>query len=218
MNEQQNAVCKLSEIKNGEMKEVQAGETPVLLVRLDDKCYALGAHCTHYHAPLAEGYLSGDRIVCPWHHACFNGRTGDLEEPPALDSLPNFPVRISGDNIFVDFPAAPDDRREPDMVKPDVAADRRTFVIIGGGGAGYSAAQTLREDGFQGRVVMVTPENHLPYDRPNLSKDYLQGSAEPERMLPPEVTAVAVGASKRRFLRETSDRGLTRNSKAGLIE
>ena len=182
MNEQQNAVCKLSEIKNGEMKEVQAGETPVLLVRLDDKCYALGAHCTHYHAPLAEGYLSGDRIVCPWHHACFNGRTGDLEEPPALDSLPNFPVRISGDNIFVDLPAAPDDRREPDMVKPDVAADRRTFVIIGGGGAGYSAAQTLREDGFQGRVVMVTPENHLPYDRPNLSKDYLQGSAEPEWM------------------------------------
>src|SRR6478736_2597155 len=133
MNEQQNAVCKLSEINNGEMKEVQAGETPVLLVRLDDRFYAVGAHCTHYHAPLAEGYLSGDRIVCPWHHACFNGRTGDLEEPPALDSLPNFPVRISGDDIFVDVPAEPGDRRDPETVNADFTVDARTFVIIGGG-------------------------------------------------------------------------------------
>ncbi len=44
------------------------------------------------------------------------------------------------------------------------------------------AAQTLREDGFQGRVLMVTRENRTPYDRPNLSKDYLQGHAEPEWM------------------------------------
>jgi len=182
MNEQQKPVCKLSEINNGEMREVKAGETPVLLVRIDDKCFALGAHCTHYHAPLAEGYLSGDRIVCPWHHACFNGRTGDLEEPPALDSLPKFPVRVSGDDIFVDIPAEPSDRRDPDMVNADVTVDARTFVIVGGGAAGYAAAQTLREDGFQGRIVMVTTDRRLPYDRPNLSKDYLQGSAKPEWM------------------------------------
>jgi NADPH-dependent 2,4-dienoyl-CoA reductase/sulfur reductase-like enzyme/nitrite reductase/ring-hydroxylating ferredoxin subunit len=179
---QHNAVCKLSEIADGELKEVKVGETPVLLARIEGKCYALAAHCTHYGAPLAEGYLSGDRIVCPWHHACFNARTGELEEPPALDSLANYPVTIDGDDVVVDLPDDAADRRTPMMAIPDTASDDRTFVIIGGGAAGYAAAQTLREDGFVGRIVMVTPEENLPYDRPNLSKDYLQGSAEPEWM------------------------------------
>ena len=182
MSDQQSPVCKLSEIKDGEMKEVQAGTTPVLLARVDGTCYALAAHCTHYGAPLAEGYLSGDRIVCPWHHACFNARNGNLEEPPALDSLANYPVRIEGDSVFVDMPAGAEDRRTPEMVSPDPKVDARTFVIIGGGAAGYVAAQTLREDGFKGRIVMITPEDRKPYDRPNLSKDYLQGTAEPEWM------------------------------------
>jgi len=164
------------------MKEVQAGTTPVLLVRIEGNCYALAAHCTHYGAPLAEGYLSGDRIICPWHHACFNARNGNLEEPPALDSLANYPVRIDGDDIFVDLPDEVEDRRTPQMATPNTKADDRTFAIVGGGAAGYAAAQTLREDGFQGRVVIVTPEDHKPYDRPNLSKDYLQGTAEPEWM------------------------------------
>jgi NADPH-dependent 2,4-dienoyl-CoA reductase/sulfur reductase-like enzyme/nitrite reductase/ring-hydroxylating ferredoxin subunit len=179
---QHNAVCKLSEIGDGELKEVKVGETPVLLARVEGECYALAAHCTHYGAPLAEGYLSGDRIVCPWHHACFNARTGDREEPPALDSLAAYPVRVEGDDIIVDLPDNAADRRTPEMTAPDTALDDRTFVIIGGGAAGYSAAQTLREDGFAGRIVMITPEKNLPYDRPNLSKDYLQGSAEPEWM------------------------------------
>jgi apoptosis-inducing factor 3 len=179
---QHNAVCKLSEIGDGELKEVKVGETPVLLARVEGKCYALAAHCTHYGAPLADGYLSGDRIVCPWHHACFNARTGNMEEPPALDSLAAYPIRIDGDDVIVDLPDGAADRRTPEMTVPDPASDSRTFVIIGGGAAGYTAAQTLREDGFAGRIVMITPEENLPYDRPNLSKDYLQGSAEPEWM------------------------------------
>src|SRR5262249_7915375 len=140
MSDQQNPVCKLSEIKDGEMKEVQAGATPVLLARVEGKCYALAAHCTHYGAPLAEGYLSGDRIVCPWHHACFNARNGNLEEPPALDSLANYPVRVEGDNVFVDLPVNLEDRRTPEMATPDMNADDRTFAIVGGGAAGYAAA------------------------------------------------------------------------------
>ena len=182
MTNQHTPVCKLSEIGDGEMKEVAVGTTPVVVARVDGKCYALAAHCTHYGAPLAEGYLSGDRIVCPWHHACFNARNGNLEEPPALDSLANYPVRLEGDNVFVDLPTDAEDRRIPEMKHPDANADHRTFAIVGGGAAGYSAAQTLREDGFAGRIVMITPEDRKPYDRPNLSKDYLQGSAEPEWM------------------------------------
>ena len=179
---QHNVVSKLSEIGEGEMKEVKVGETPVLLARVEGQCYALAAHCTHYGAPLAEGYLSGDRIVCPWHHACFNARTGNLEEPPALDSLAAYPIRIEGDDVIVDLPEDAPDRPTPEMIAPATASDDRTFVIIGGGAAGYAAAQTLREDGFTGRVVMITPEENLPYDRPNLSKDYLQGSSQPEWM------------------------------------
>jgi NADPH-dependent 2,4-dienoyl-CoA reductase/sulfur reductase-like enzyme/nitrite reductase/ring-hydroxylating ferredoxin subunit len=180
--DQHKTVGKLSQMKDGELKEVHVGETPVVLAQVGGQCYALSAHCTHYGAPLAEGYLSGDRLVCPWHHACFNARSGNLEEPPALDSLATYPIRIEGDEIFVDLPAQPDDRRTPEMAVLDTGSDHRTFVIIGGGAAGYTAAQTLREDGFNGRIVMITPEDRPPYDRPNLSKDYMQGTADPAWM------------------------------------
>src|SRR5262245_12994189 len=125
MSKQLAPACKLSEIQDGEMKEVSVSDTPVLLARVDGQCYALAAHCTHYGAPLAEGYLSGDRIVCPWHHACFNARNGNLEEPPALDSLANYPVRIEGDEVFVDLSSDAADRRVPEMVSPDLKADDR---------------------------------------------------------------------------------------------
>jgi NADPH-dependent 2,4-dienoyl-CoA reductase/sulfur reductase-like enzyme len=68
------------------------------------------------------------------------------------------------------------------MAVHEPVADSRQFVIIGGGAAGYAAAQTLREEGFRGNVVMITREDRAPYDRPNLSKDYLHGHAEPEWM------------------------------------
>lgn len=175
-------LCRLSDISDGEMKEFEVGETPVLLTRVGGKCNAVGARCTHYGAPLVDGALSGDKIVCPWHHACFDARSGDLIEPPALDSLPNFPLRIEGDDIYIEMPERPEDRRTPEMSTKDHSADGRTFVILGGGAAGYMAAQTLREDGFAGRILMITREDRPPYDRPNLSKDYLAGHAEPAWM------------------------------------
>jgi len=164
------------------MQEVSAGETKVLLARIGDTCYAIGTNCTHYGAPLVEGSLVGDKIICPWHHACFNARNGNMEEPPALDSLPNFPVSLEGDDIYIDVPENAPDRRPPETPVSRDDADRRTFVIVGGGAAGYMCAQTLREEGFSGRIVMITQEERLPYDRPNLSKDYLHGHAEPEWM------------------------------------
>ncbi len=174
-------VAKLSELNSGEMKEISIGETKILLARVGDKCHAVGAHCTHYGAPLVDGFLSGERIVCPWHHACFDITTGDVEEPPAFDSLPRYEVKTEGDQISIFLPEDPSDRRLPTMTKRE-ASDTRLFVILGGGAAGFMAAQTLREDGFEGRIVMITREDRAPYDRPNLSKDYLQGHAEPEWM------------------------------------
>jgi NADPH-dependent 2,4-dienoyl-CoA reductase/sulfur reductase-like enzyme/nitrite reductase/ring-hydroxylating ferredoxin subunit len=179
MSEQRFAAATFSQLKDGEMRETTLSGTNVLLARVGDRCFAVGANCTHYGAPLVDGFLNGNRIVCPWHHACFDIRNGACEEPPAIDALPNYKVTIEDDKVFVTIPTAVSDRRTPEMTKRE-AGDDRVFVIIGGGAAGYMAAQTLREDGFTGRVVMITQEQHFPYDRPNLSKDYLHGHAEPE--------------------------------------
>src|SRR5688572_25940872 len=171
-------VARTSELADGEMKQVSANGAEILLSCVGGNFHAVGAHCPHYGAPLVEGVLSGERVVCPWHHACFNVSTGDLEEPPAFDALPRFEVKIENDQIILRVPDGAPDRRTPQMTKRD-KNDRRLFAIAGGGAAGYAAAQTLREDGFAGRIVLITRENHSPYDRPNLSKEYLQGNAEP---------------------------------------
>lgn len=175
-------ITKVNDLKNGGMKAFNVNNVDILLSRIDDTFYAVGAFCTHYGAPLQDGVLSGDRIVCPWHHACFDAKTGNLLEPPAQDAIPSYEVKIDGEDVIVTIPEQTAHERTPEMIAQDSGRERRTFVILGAGAAGNAAAQTLREDGFQGRIVMITNENRGPYDRPNLSKDYLQGEAEPEWM------------------------------------
>ena len=174
-------VAQVRDLQDGEMREVVVGETKVLLVRLKGKFYAIGGECTHYGGPLAEGALSGHRVTCPWHQAVFEVMNGDLEEPPALDAEPCYTVRVEGDDVIVKVPEPAEGRRTPAMVRRD-PADDRTLVILGAGAAGNAAAETLRQDGFRGRVVMITQESRLPYDRPNLSKGYLSGDAGPEAL------------------------------------
>ena len=171
-----------SDLRDGEMKEFSTGEMRVLLARVDGRFHAVSAVCTHYGGPLAEGVLCGTRVMCPWHHAVFNVVNGDMVEPPALDALTCYDVRVEGERVLVGVPEDNETRRMPEMVQRDTAVDSRQFVIIGAGAAGYAAAQTLREEGFRGNVVMITREDRAPYDRPNLSKDYLHGHAEPEWM------------------------------------
>src|SRR5262249_49011127 len=153
------------------------------------KYHAVGAICPHYGGPLAEGGLCGEGGICPWHHASFDVKTGDLLGPPPFVAVSRFQVQIKGGGGLGAVSACAEgrgppaeDRRAPTMAPRDARQDERAFVILGGGAAGYMAAQTLREEGFRGRVLMVTREDRLPYDRPNLSKDYLQGHAEPEWM------------------------------------
>ena len=146
MSSKEVTVAENGELKDGEMKQVSAGGTDILLARVKGRYHAVAAHCTHYGAPLAEGVLCNDRIVCPWHHACFNVTTGDLEEPPALDALPHYEVRVESESVIVTMPDETVDRRTPAMAKRDSSADPRLFVILGGGAAGYAAAQALREE------------------------------------------------------------------------
>jgi NADPH-dependent 2,4-dienoyl-CoA reductase/sulfur reductase-like enzyme/nitrite reductase/ring-hydroxylating ferredoxin subunit len=174
-------VARINDLQDGEMREVVVGKTKVLLVRLQGKFYAIGGECTHYGGPLAEGALSGHRVTCPWHQAVFDVMNGGLLEPPALDAEPCYTVRVEGDDVFVKVPKKPANRCASAMVRRD-PADARTFVILGAGAAGNAAAETLRQDGFTGRIVMITQELRLPYDRPNLSKGYLSGDAGPEAL------------------------------------
>jgi NADPH-dependent 2,4-dienoyl-CoA reductase/sulfur reductase-like enzyme/nitrite reductase/ring-hydroxylating ferredoxin subunit len=182
MNYKKVSVMKKDELKNGRMKTVKIDQNEILITRVNNEFHAFAAHCTHYGATLSEGVLSGDRIVCPWHHACFNARSGDLLEPPALDALPRYEVEIDGAEVVVKFPEKTETARIPDMTGRQEDKDKRIFLILGAGAAGNAAAQSLRENGFAGRIVMITRENRLPYDRPNLSKDYLQGEADPAWM------------------------------------
>jgi len=169
-------VAQANDLQDGDMKQVKVGDTDVLLARVRGQYFATGAMCTHYGAPLVEGALSGTRVICPWHHACFNVTTGDLEEPCALDALPHYDVRRRGDDILVTVPTEATDRRElPPVAK--TAQDGRVFVILGGGAAGEAALEELRREGFAGRIMLITREQRLPYDRINLSKDYLDGNA-----------------------------------------
>lgn len=177
-------IAKKTELHPGQMKEIAIDDdgNSLLLSNIDGEFYATGCCCTHYGAPLTDGTLHGDEVICPWHSAVFNLKTGDLSEPPALDALARYATRIDGDDVVVTLPEKFASKRTPAMATHDPEKDHRTFVILGAGAAGNAAAQTLREDGFQGRVVMITHEKHLPYDRPNLSKSYLQGEAKPAWM------------------------------------
>lgn len=169
-------------VPEGTLRLFTVAGTDMVVTRVAGQFYAVGARCTHYGGPLAKGILVGTTIMCPWHHACFNVTTGAMEQPPALDALPRYPLRRDGDQLLVALPAAaPTDQRLPDMAKPDPGIDSRTFVIVGSGAAGYMAAQTLREEGFQGRVVLLSADYRHPYDRPQLSKQYLSAPFPPHQ-------------------------------------
>ncbi|MGL5878506.1 MAG: Rieske 2Fe-2S domain-containing protein, partial [Xenococcaceae cyanobacterium] len=87
MNPLEATVARVGDLQNGQMRQVKVGDTDVLLVKINNQFHATGAYCTHYQAPLAKGVLSGDRVVCPWHNACFNTVTGEQLEPPGLGAL-----------------------------------------------------------------------------------------------------------------------------------
>jgi NADPH-dependent 2,4-dienoyl-CoA reductase/sulfur reductase-like enzyme/nitrite reductase/ring-hydroxylating ferredoxin subunit len=164
----------LADLQEGAMRSVQVQGKPVLLVRSRDRITAIGATCPHAGANLAEGVLDGDRVICPWHKAAFCVRTGRLLDPPAVDPVPVYRVRQENGRILVDEPEAPPSEDAS-------APDERCFVIVGAGAAGAVAAQTLREVGFGGRIVMLDRENRVPYDRTVLSKYALSGETGAEK-------------------------------------
>jgi NADPH-dependent 2,4-dienoyl-CoA reductase/sulfur reductase-like enzyme/nitrite reductase/ring-hydroxylating ferredoxin subunit len=176
-------VAGTDELADGQMTTVLVGGKKVLLARVGGEFYATAARCPHWNGPLPEGVLHGPRLLCPLHKATFDVRGGDLLEPPALDGIAAFRVRVDGDDVYVDRSEEPPRGRTMPMYGCDPEADARVFAIVGGGAAAAAAAEALRQECFVGRIVMISPEEHPPYDRPNLSKDYLAGELE-SRWLP----------------------------------
>lgn len=155
----------------------------VLLVQVGAEVLAIDPHCSHYHGPLADGLVVDDTIRCPWHHACFSLRTGEAIRSPAFGRLAVWRTERDGDKIVVRHRSETPHTAAPRVAAAaeDVAPGR--IVIVGGGAAGFAAAEMLRREGYAGAVTMLSDDTAAPVDRPNLSKDYLAGQA-PEDWMP----------------------------------
>jgi len=168
------------DLPDGGMLAGHVGEEAVLLARRGAEIFAVGATCTHYSGPLAEGLMVGETVRCPWHHACFSLRSGEAVRAPALSPLTCWSVARRDGKIFVDG------KKEAPAPARDAGAGRDApgkIVILGGGAAGFAAAEMLRRVGYPGGITMLSEDDAPPVDRPNLSKDYLAGNA-PEDWIP----------------------------------
>jgi NADPH-dependent 2,4-dienoyl-CoA reductase/sulfur reductase-like enzyme/nitrite reductase/ring-hydroxylating ferredoxin subunit len=176
----------IGEIPDGGVLAGHAGGKAVLLVRQGAEWFAIGAVCSHYSGPLPEGLVVGDTVRCPWHHACFSLRTGEALRPPALNDLTCWQVEQRAGRVYVTGkpPKPKEGRRGAKRGSPHPDS----VVIIGAGAAGDCAAETLRREGYEGRLTLYDPDPDAPYDRPNLSKDYLAGTASEDwiPLHPPE--------------------------------
>jgi NADPH-dependent 2,4-dienoyl-CoA reductase/sulfur reductase-like enzyme/nitrite reductase/ring-hydroxylating ferredoxin subunit len=163
----------IHDLSDGGMKLGHVDDEELLLVRRGDEFFAVGAHCTHYGGPLADGLIVDGTVRCPWHHACFSLKDGEALRAPALDPIVCWRVEILGDKVFVREKLAPPAPRRG-------AEGPSSVVIVGGGAAGLAAADMLRREGYDGPLTIVSADASPPVDRPNLSKDYLAGTAQEE--------------------------------------
>jgi 3-phenylpropionate/trans-cinnamate dioxygenase ferredoxin reductase subunit len=185
----------ISSVAPGQMITGHAFGQPVLLVHAEPNWFAVGAKCTHYGAPLEQGIIVGETLRCPWHHACFELRNGAATHAPALNDLPSYDVVIENDHVRVlhkrdhgqlkKRSLTTRGSRAPERVifEPEPISGPRSVVILGAGAAGNACAEMLRREAYRGPVTLIDVDPDAPYDRPNLSKDYLAGNA-PEEWLP----------------------------------
>ncbi|HMI31901.1 MAG TPA: Rieske 2Fe-2S domain-containing protein, partial [Candidatus Limnocylindrales bacterium] len=164
----------LADIPEGGMLVGHFEGSSVVLVRKAGSVHGVGGKCTHYGGPLGQGLFDGELLHCPWHHACFKPETGEAACAPAIDPVPSFAIEHRGGRVFVKSV------RKPHVERPPIPSAPASVVIVGGGASGFAAAETLRREGYQGPVTIVSADDSPPCDRPNLSKDYLAGTAQSE--------------------------------------
>src|SRR5206468_2907633 len=168
--------CEIEKVADGEMLLGHAFDEQVLVARRGDELFAIGGTCTHYGGPLAKGLMVDCTVRCPWHHARFDLRTGEAIAAPALNDVACYQIEKRGERFVVTGKTNKKPVRKPKSSPASV-------VIVGAGAAGGAAAEMLRREGYDGSVTLIGTDQFLPYDRPNLSKDYLAGTA-PEEWIP----------------------------------
>ena len=169
-------------LREGEMLLGHVDDEDVLLARSGNEIFAVGAHCTHYHGPLFDGIVVERTVRCPWHHACFSLQTGEAVRAPALDPIACWRVEREGDRVTVR------EKINAPPTRPTRLTSPSSIVIVGGGAAGLAAADMLRREAYDGPIAMMSADDSPPPDRPNLSKDYLAGTAQEDwiPLRPPE--------------------------------
>jgi NADPH-dependent 2,4-dienoyl-CoA reductase/sulfur reductase-like enzyme/nitrite reductase/ring-hydroxylating ferredoxin subunit len=168
--------CEIDKLTDGKMLLGHAFGEAILAAKRGQEILAIGATCTHYGGPLAKGLMVDCMVRCPWHHARFDLRTGEAIGAPALSDTSCWNIEKRGDCFFVTGKIDKKPARKP-------KAPPSSVVIVGAGAAGSAAAEMLRREGYDGPVTLIGADEFLPYDRPNLSKDYLAGTA-PEEWIP----------------------------------
>jgi apoptosis-inducing factor 3 len=151
------------------------GSEDAILIRRGDDFFVIGAQCSHYHGELADGLVVDDTVRCPLHHACFSLRTGTALRAPAIDPIACWRTERVGERVFAR--ARLNQQNAPSSVATTARPAPASVVIVGGGAAALAAADMLRRENYAGPVTMISADDSAPYDRPNLSKDFLTGNA-----------------------------------------
>jgi NADPH-dependent 2,4-dienoyl-CoA reductase/sulfur reductase-like enzyme/nitrite reductase/ring-hydroxylating ferredoxin subunit len=158
-----------------EVEGIEDGK--VLLVNAAGKVQAIGSKCTHYGAPLVKGVLTASgRLTCPWHGACFNAKTGDVEDAPALDALPVFGITERDGAVYIsgEEDAIKSSRRAPNFkCNASGEGQEEKIVVVGGGSGALGVVEGLREKGYTGPLTIISSEGYLPIDRTKLSKSLM---------------------------------------------
>ncbi|MCJ1291625.1 hypothetical protein MMC34_003170 [Xylographa carneopallida] len=186
------------DLKNGEKREVEVDGIEggkVLLAKMNDKTHALSTNCTHYGAPLKNGVLTPDgRLTCPWHGACFNLTTGDVEDAPALDPLAKFDILEKNGGVYIKGEEATIKASRRSLNHKCSPQGPEKVVIVGGGSGTVGTVQALRENGYKSPITIISREPYLPIDRTKLSKALMKDVSK--LLLRPEEYYTSAGIEK----------------------
>ena len=168
-------------LSEGEMRTLKYGtgdKDSILIIKYDNKLRALSNWCPHLQAPMDKGVLIDRLLKCPFHGASFDILTGKVDTAPSIDDLDTYEIINENDKLFVKLPSSirNNGAKIREMAKRDYS-NKTKYVILGGGPAGLSGAESLRQGGFTGEILIVSNDKNLPYDRTMISK-YLPPSAD----------------------------------------